>query len=228
MDLMNFIDLYFPEKMEAHFKKVSKTPEIGAILVRVFVSLVPVALVSLLITLFGAVILGIFYSALATTSSAGGSLLATGATATIASLVLLAVSLVVEFVTFFGYGVILYLIARLFGGTAQILSQFQASSSIALAMGVISAAIVLLTSIPYLGCCLLPLWLVAFGFSAYLHYRLLMSVHSLSSNNALISLVIYAIIAGGIWLGIGIIFALFGMAGSLSSSALGALASGYS
>jgi len=156
--------------------------------------------------------------------------LGSGVAGALAGGLMLGASAVLDIVLFFLYAIALYLIAKHLGrGKASFIDQATASSKMMLAMSVFVALLKVVEMVPCLGC-LSGLFLLAGSlYFAFMHYHMLMALHGIEADKALLCLAVYLIPAAmivGLHMGVLFLLGLATILGSIAAFLPFALAGG--
>lgn len=139
----------------------------------------------------------------------------------VASPILIVIIPIATFVLLFIEGFLLNAISRFLGGKGTALEVIYLMSLISVAFLPLTFVIGLLSGIPLVSCIGSIASLAVSIYALFLQYRMLMLVHSLPSDKAIISLVLFFVIILAVAFAIGALFVLFGMGAMLGIGALG-------
>lgn len=138
----------------------------------------------------------------------------------VASPILIAIIPIFTFILLFIEGFLLDAIARFLGGKGTALETIYLMSVISIAFLPLTFLISLLSGIPLISCIGSLASLAISIYAMYLQYKMLMIVHSLPSDKAIISLVLFFVIILALAMAIGVLIVLFGMGAMLGMGSL--------
>jgi len=134
--------------------------------------------------------------------------------------ILIAIIPIATFILLFIEGFLLNAIARFLGGKGTALEVIYLMSLISIAFLPLTFIVGLLSGIPLISCVGSIASLVISIYALFLQYKMLMLVHSLPSDKAIISLVLFFVIILAVTFAIGALIVLFGMGAILGTGSL--------